>query len=55
MNDGRPLTALGRPALALSPQTGRGDTPSPAIAGEGWGEGRREYDATSVNRFHEVQ
>ena len=33
MSDGRPLT------LTLSPQTGRGDTPSPAGAGEGWGEG----------------
>ena len=27
----RPLT------LTLSPQAGRGDTPSPASAGEGWG------------------
>ena len=25
--------------LALSPQAGRGNTPSPAWAGEGWGEG----------------
>ena len=46
MNDGRPLT------LALSPQTGRGDTtPSPARAGEGWGGvalgyegGRKRYE-----------
>ena len=41
----RPLMALGHPALALSPSrfsrcwkgTERGDTPSPARAGEGWG------------------
>ncbi len=35
MSDGLPLTA------ALSPQAGRGDTPSRAKAGEGWGEGER--------------
>ena len=35
VNYGSPLT------LTLSPQAGRGDTPSPARAGEGWGEGGR--------------
>ena len=33
MRDMLPLT------LTLSPQAGRGNTPSPAWAGEGWGEG----------------
>jgi hypothetical protein len=33
MDDGRPLT------LTLSPPVGRWYTPSPATAGEGWGEG----------------
>ncbi len=39
MNNRSPLMALGHPALTLSPQVGRGDTPSPVLAGEGWGEG----------------
>ena len=34
MSDRRPLTLP-------SPQAGRGNTPSPAEAGEGWGEGGR--------------
>lgn len=44
--DESPLTAQGRPALALSPYTGRGDTPSPISAGGlGWG-GRDDLHAS---------
>jgi hypothetical protein len=42
MDDGRPLT------LTLSPPVGRGNTPSPATAGEGWGEGGHEIKSTLV-------
>ncbi len=42
LNERSPLT------LILSPQTGRGDTPSPARAGEGWGEGGHAIWSKSV-------
>lgn len=55
MIDGSRLTALAPPlTLPLSPQTGRGDTPSPANAGEGWGEGERKITTTSVNYFYGI-
>ncbi len=55
MNDGSALTALAPLTLALSPQTGRGDTRSPATAGEGWGEGGCNIYATSISYFHEIR